>query len=358
MWNVRGFHEKSKERDILSFAQTQDIDILFLQEANFRSPVDGVTFRRDFHVDAFFSLTNSRACGVGIIFVSGRFRQRLLCAFGANGRMLMLDVYTDGKRVRFVNLYAPVTRSDTNSFYKELHKLLLGPLPHVLLGHFHCVVDSQRDVKGPGRGESTYHAKEFLKTLRHLKLTDAWVHLHSDPFVPTRTSKTMASRIDRTSLPDYLLPSVVAWEALVLPNNLAGKSEHLPLATTVIGCPGPRNCNLSWRLDPTLLQDKDCAQGLRDCIQESLGNAPQRNPHTWDSLKEVWKTLLQKEGRARKRRVSAQMDEILYRMPIIRGAESLTSCTRDYLDSLEVTYTRLLRRYTRRPTKVQDLSDN
>ncbi|KAH7985242.1 hypothetical protein HPB52_024234 [Rhipicephalus sanguineus] len=52
------------------------------------------------------------------------------------------------------------------------------------------------------------------------------------------------------------------------------------------------------------------------------------------------------------------MDEILYRMRIIRGAESLTSCTRDYLDSLEVTYTRLLRLYSRRPTKVHALSDN
>ncbi|KAH7963889.1 hypothetical protein HPB52_023762 [Rhipicephalus sanguineus] len=80
-------------------------------------------------------------------------------------------------------------------------------------------------------------------------------------------------------------------------------------------------------------------------------------PHTRDSLKEVWKKLLQMEGRARKRRVAAQMDEILYRMRIIRGAESLTSCTRDYLDSLEVTYTRLLRLYTRRPTTVQDLPD-
>ncbi|KAH7963921.1 hypothetical protein HPB52_023794 [Rhipicephalus sanguineus] len=274
MWNMRGFHEKSKERDMLSFSQTQDIDIFFLQEANFRSPVGGVTFRRDLHVDAFFSLTNSRACGVGIIFVSGRLRQRLLCAFGANGRMLLLDVYTDGKRVRFVNLYAHVTRSDTNSFYKELHKLLLGPLPQVLLGDFYCVVDSQRDVKGPGRGESTYHAKEFLKTLRHLNLTDASVHLHSDHFVPTRTSKTTASRIDRTYLPDYLLPSVVAWEVLVLPNNLAGKSEHPPLATTVRGCPGLRKCNLSWRLDPTLLQDKDCVQRLGDCIQGRWGTPP------------------------------------------------------------------------------------
>ncbi|KAH7985243.1 hypothetical protein HPB52_024235 [Rhipicephalus sanguineus] len=188
--------------------------------------------------------------------------KRLPCAFGANGRMLMLDVYPDGKRTQIAS-----TKNCTNSCWGLFRTYCSD-----------CVVDSQRDVKGPGRGESTYNAKEFLKTLRHLNLTDAWVHLHSDHFGPTRTSKTTASRIDRTYLPDYLLPSVVAWEVLVLPNNLAGKSEHLPLVTTVRGCPGPRNCNLSWRLDPTLLQDKDCVQLLRDCIQESLGERPTKKP--------------------------------------------------------------------------------
>ncbi|KAH7967944.1 hypothetical protein HPB52_004215 [Rhipicephalus sanguineus] len=318
-WNVRCFRDKAKQREILSFAQTEDIDILFVQEANFRSPLDVVTFRRDFHVDAFFSLTNSRACGVGVIFVSGRFRQKSFCTFAAGGSMLMLDVYIDGKKVRFVNLYAPVTRSNTNAFYKELHELLLEPLPHVLPGDFNCVVDSQRDVRGPGRGGSTYQAKELVKTLRHLNLTDTWVHLHGDHFAPTRTSKTTASRIDRTYLPDYLLPAVVSCEVLALPNDLVGKSDHLPLATTVRGSPGPRNCNISWRLDPTLLQDEECVQRVRDRILESLGNAPQITPHAWDSLKESWKRLLQEEGRARKRRLSAQMDEILRRMRIIGG---------------------------------------
>ncbi|KAH7935062.1 hypothetical protein HPB52_003627 [Rhipicephalus sanguineus] len=98
----------------------------------------------------------------------------------------MLDTYVDGKRVRFTNVYAPVTRADTNSFFKELHASLAEPLPHVILGDFNCVVDSMRDIRGPGRGGSTYHAKELVKILRHLRLTDAWVHLHDDTFGATR----------------------------------------------------------------------------------------------------------------------------------------------------------------------------
>ncbi|KAH6938168.1 hypothetical protein HPB50_007340 [Hyalomma asiaticum] len=353
-WNVRGFRDKSKQRDILSFAQAQGIDVLFIQEANFRSPLDVVAFRRDFHVDAFFSLTSSRACGVGVIFVSGRFRQKSHCTFGADGRMIMLDVYIEGKRVRFINLYAPVTRSDTNSFFKDLHQLLLEPLPHVLLGDFNCVVDSQRDVRGPGQGSSTYQAKELVKILRHLSLTDVWVHLHNDHFGPTRLSKTSASRIDRTYLPDYLLASVVECEVGDLPGNLSGKSDHLPLATTVRGSPGFSSHNLRWRLDPSLLHDEVCVQRVRDRIRESLENVPSLTPHVWDTLKERWKKLLQEEGRDRKRRLSAQMGEILRRMRIVKEAESLTSCTREYLETLQVTYTHLLQLKTRRPGKEPD----
>ncbi|KAH6937093.1 hypothetical protein HPB50_025529 [Hyalomma asiaticum] len=357
-WNVRGFRDKSKQRDILLFAQAQGIDVLFIQEANFRSPLDVVAFRRDFRVDAFFSLTSSRACGVGIIFVSGRFRQKSHCTFGADGRMIMLDVYIEGKRVRFTNLYAPVARSDTNSFFKDLHQLLLEPLPHVLLGDFNCVVDSQRDVRGPGQGSSTYQANELVKILRHLSLTDVWVHLHNDHFGPTRLSKTSASRIDRTYLPDYLLASVVECEVVDLPGNLSGKSDHLPLATTVRGSPGFSSRNLGWRLDPSLLHDEVCVQRVRDSIRESLENVPSLTPHVWDTLKEGWKKLLQEEGRDRKRRLSAQMGEILRRMRIVKEAESLTSCTREYLETLQVTYSHLLQLKTRRTAKEPDPPDS
>lgn len=72
--------------------------MLFIQETNFRTPLDVAIFRREHQVDAFFSLTNARACGVGVIFVSGRFRERAHCVFGCNGRTLMTDIYIEGKR--------------------------------------------------------------------------------------------------------------------------------------------------------------------------------------------------------------------------------------------------------------------
>ncbi|KAH7973241.1 hypothetical protein HPB52_023199 [Rhipicephalus sanguineus] len=261
----------------------------------------------------------------------------------------MLDTYVDGRRVRFTNVYAPVTRADTNSFFKEVHASLAEPLPHVILGDFNCVVDSMRDIRGPGRGGSTYHAKELVKILRHLRLTDAWVHLHDDTFGATRSSRTTASRIDRVYIPDLFLPSIVACEVLALSDVLARKTDHAPVLTTVRGAPGPRAGDTRWRLDPALLADDTCVPILQDLIAGTLREAPQVTPEVWDYLKDTWRGLLQQEGRKRKRRITREMNELLRRKRIIESADNLTACTRDYLSTLEIQHGRLLQELTRRP---------
>ncbi|KAH7973273.1 hypothetical protein HPB52_023338 [Rhipicephalus sanguineus] len=357
-WNVRGFRDRAKQQEVLRFAESQAIDLLVIQETNFRTQLEVVTFRRDHQVDAFFSWTRTRACGVGVIFVLGRFRQKSDYMFDANGRTIMLDVFIDGKKIRFVNIYAPVTRSNTNNYFKEVHQLLLEALPHVLVGDFNCVVDSKRDVRGPGQGGSTYHAKELVKVVRHLNLSDVWVHLYKGSFAPTRMSRYTASRIDRMYLPELLLPSVEACEVLDLPDNLVGKMDHVPLVTTVRGSPGPRFSNTSWRLDPVLLQEQESIDRTTEFLQASIERTDQITPPVWDRLKIEWKAFLQEEGKARNRRLTEKMKELLRRMQIVKGAETLTTCMSEYYATLEEKYNRVLREKTRRPTGTSGGTDD
>ncbi|KAH7976368.1 hypothetical protein HPB52_012805 [Rhipicephalus sanguineus] len=335
-WNVRGLRDRAKQRDILAFAHVQGIDVLFIQETNFRTPLDVSRFRREFQVDAFFSLTTARACGVEVIFVTGRFRQWAFCTFGANGRMLMLDIYVNGKRFRFVNVYAPVTRTNTNNFFQDLHQSLSEPLPHVLLGDLNCVIDSQRDVRGSGRGRSTYQAKELIKC---------------SALIPLPANRRWFAPLN--GVVPHLLPS-----CNLSSHGQIGRSDHLPLATTLSGFPGPCRDGQGWRLDSALLQDDDSIKRIRERLQESVANAPDMTPLSWETLKEEWRRILQEEGRARKRRITAKMNEILRRIRIVKGAESLTACTRSYVNSLEVEYARLLQRRARRPPKEWDKPAN
>ncbi|KAH7961440.1 hypothetical protein HPB52_009058 [Rhipicephalus sanguineus] len=205
----------------------------------------------------------------------------------------------------------------------------------------------------PGRGGSTYHAKGLVKILRHLTLTDVWVHLNDDTFVPTRSSRITASRIDRAYVPDFLLPSVVSREVLALPDNLARKTDHVPLMATVTGSPGTRTSNTTWRLDPALLKDDTSRQNIENFLKETIRAAPSVTPGEWDRLKAAWKALLQEEGRARKRQITKEMNELLRRIRIIQDADSLTACTTDYLASLEWRFKRLLQDKTQRPGQAQ-----
>ncbi|KAH7973240.1 hypothetical protein HPB52_023198 [Rhipicephalus sanguineus] len=215
--------------------------------------------------------------------------------------------------------------------------------------------NSQRDVRGPGRGGSVYHARELVKTLRHLLLSDAWVYLHDDLFKPTRISRTTASRIDRIYLPDFLLTSLEECDVLDLPDGLKSKTDHSPVVATIRGTPARFGDSNGWRIDASLLGDEVSTGRITERLQASLERIGTINPERWDRLKDEWKTILQEEGKARQRRLTCQRNELLRRMRIIKAADSLTSCMSDYLESLETLHNRLLHDKSRRGTKISRL---
>ncbi|KAL1486370.1 hypothetical protein MTO96_047003 [Rhipicephalus appendiculatus] len=100
----------------------------------------------------------------------------------------------------------------------------------------------------------------------------------------------------------------------------------------------PRPSGAAWRLDTAILKDDMSTQRIKTRLEETITATPRVTPAAWDSLKAAWKTLLQQEGSARKRRITTKMNELLRRMRIVQSAEVLKTCTRDYLDSLQIQY--------------------
>ncbi|KAL1481665.1 hypothetical protein MTO96_034289, partial [Rhipicephalus appendiculatus] len=189
-----------------------------------------------------------------------------------------------------------------------------------------------------------------LPNLRHLLLSDAWVYLHNDLFKPTRT----ASRIDRIYLPDFLLTSLEECEVVEPPDGLKSKTDHSPVVATIRGSPNRFRDPKSWRIDACLLGDEVSTGRIMERLQASLARFGPINPEGWDRLKDEWRTILQEEGKARQRWLTDQRNELLRRMRIIKAADSLTSCMRDYLESLETLYNRLLQERSRSSVKTHN----
>ncbi|KAH8024685.1 hypothetical protein HPB51_000516 [Rhipicephalus microplus] len=187
---------------------------------------------------------------------------------------------------------SPAIASLINGTVVTLGEYLLAPLPHVVLGDFNCVVDTVRDIREQVCGGSAYRAKELIKVLECLRLSDAWVRLRDDDFGPTRVSRVTASRLDRAYLPKLLLPSLTACEVVPLPPRQTTLSDHAPLLTTLRAKPGPKPADASWRLDSALLKDPVSAPQIETLIEASIRASPNVTSTTWDDLKEAWKVLL------------------------------------------------------------------
>lgn len=128
-----GDSETRTNKEIIHLCKQNHIDILCIQETNFRAPKDVTNFKNRFGLDAF-SLTDVRSCGTGIIFISTKYRESAHYTCDTEGRITAVDVFVDEKRLRIINVYAPVTRSLTNKFFKKLRTYLLEPRQYIILG--------------------------------------------------------------------------------------------------------------------------------------------------------------------------------------------------------------------------------
>lgn len=185
-----------------------------------------------------FSLTDARCRGTGIIFISNRFRESTHFTSDTEGRVIAVDIFVDGKRTRIRNVYALVTQSLTNNFFKNLRTYMLEPRQYTILGDFNCDLDTMRDIRGPGQGASNYHAKELRNLLTQNQMSDTWILKHADIFEPTRTSRHAASRLDRIYITQALIQQLENCQVVTLSPELSHISDHKPVSVTIKGNSG------------------------------------------------------------------------------------------------------------------------
>lgn len=340
-FNVRGFRNPEKQKQLISLAREKEIDIIFLQETNFRTPQDVAIFKETNGVEGFFSLTSNRSCGTGVIFVSNRYRKGAFCTYDSDGRITCVDTFLGGRKVRFINVYAPVTRSSTNEYFKNLWNYMPKKPPCVVVGDFNCVLDSNRDIRGPGQGKSHYHARELKKLLTYYNMSDAWLWLHSNTIEYTRSCGKTESRLDRAYMSPCLLTELEEIQTMSGPEGTKTFSDHKAVIFTLKGREGPTHTPRMWRMDASILHDQTACEDIKLKLKKSLDNNDTNE--NWDDLKEEWKKILMEAGKNMKRRNTKILNEILRRIRIIERGGEQTCCIQEYLECLRAKYKHHLR---------------
>lgn len=188
--NVQGFCKADKQTEVIHYAREQFIDILFLQEVNFVSPSDVAAFQRRFNLPCFFSLASTRSCGVGVVITNTAPFSSVFNTVDSEGRVLVLKCAVGSLRMRFVCVYAPTRTRYTNAFFRSLTPYLLDDCATVLCGDFNCVLDSMRDVRGPGQGRNISNARELATLARDFGLHDVFRRGKEEPPKPDWTGST------------------------------------------------------------------------------------------------------------------------------------------------------------------------
>ncbi|KAM7312497.1 hypothetical protein ISCGN_009402 [Ixodes scapularis] len=210
-----------------------------------------------------------------------------------------------------------------------------------LCGDFNCVIDSSRDVRGPGRGRNTSDAQELVRLLGLHDLRDAWVELHGAAYDSTWSRGTSSSRLDRVYVQKHLASRLLSCEVLSFPSAAGYVSDHRPVSAVfdVTGFLYPRGD--TWRLDISLLRDEPSISSLRQSIRASL-TAVALTPAQWDALKSDCRFFATAAGKSLRRRTTEALNEVVRRIRIVQRGVVRTSLMFEYLTVLRDRHQRLL----------------
>lgn len=344
--NVQGFLNVTKQINVMQWAKTQKCDLLFLQETNVRTFREMSQFRNRFQVECYFAFGSARSEGVAVINFSPTAIKDLVVKFDLNGRVIVTDMFVFGLKVRSINVYAPARAGACNPFFRELDVFLLDPKPFFLLGDFNCVLDSQRDVRGPGFGRSTHIARELKRIVEQYTLHDAWVYRHGNQFQHTWSRRQSFSRLDRFYFQEQTQYQVTDCQVLNLPDSVDYVTDHLPLFVEIAVNKQDQAGPQLWRLDSSLLRDTTTAQELEGKIRHSILEIGQGDT-SWDELKLVWQSLLIAASKEKKRKETSELRCIWKKMQIVKRGGAATLAMQEYLELQKERYFRVMRRSAR-----------
>lgn len=276
--NVQGFRAPAKQVEVIKLARNLRCDLLMVQETHFTCFADVISFTQRNNVRAFFSFGTTHRAGVGIIVLNNSLLHHSFARYDTDGRVISFECFVGHRKLRFVNIYAPARTSDTNSFFAALHRSFMPRSDVILCGDFNCVLDSERDLRGPGRGRPTWNARELKRLVNQRRLTDAWTLLHGSLYSATWTRASSSSRLDRFYVPTYIQPYVTACRVITTNNLNVHVSDHSALLLCIeVSRFRTGQGAARWKLDTSLLYDDAVVREAKAAIEARLGTRHPKN---------------------------------------------------------------------------------
>ena len=294
--NVRSVKSRVRAQTILSFLNNFKSDVFLLQEC-------ALPFLKNYriweekwpHKSLWSGSNENRNDGVAIliknpsILVKGSTVVR-------DGRALLAHLTFMGRDFNLLNIYGFNNKNDRHDLLENLQPHMLGRTPLVLGGDFNCILN-RSDRRGAGDDFKVDKTSVLLQGLcRDFKLKDCFKTLHprEEGFTWFSSDGSRASRIDYIFTRDC--PPT---DARLTPVFF---SDHAMLSCTLSLSSGVTKGSGLWKLNCSLLEDKDLASQYREQFSQwqTLQDLYETHALWWEMVKGKTQTFFKKAGKNKK----------------------------------------------------------
>ena len=282
-YNVRGLGDSAKRRKIFHYLHKREYDLVFVQESHSTKNAEKF-WRSQWGGRIIFSHGSSASKGVLILIKKKVQLKEIKQMKDKCGRWIIWQAQYNDKILNFVNIYAP--NEDNPQFFVELFNELAKVDSkengnYILGGDLNMVFDLELDKEGGLAQTNTEAQKILLSYCDSYKITDIWRYYNRDikRFTWRRLKPNpVKCRLDYLLISDALMPNISNVD--IAPSFLSDHSiPNMMLSSNLTRGPG------FWRLNTSLLDDKDYQQEMVDIIQEQTQKDYDSDILRWEMIK-------------------------------------------------------------------------
>ena len=313
--NINGFRSTLKQRYIQQYVQSQQIDILNIQETF----VDNyflskkIELMLDLRKRCIWSYGSDNSRGVVTLFINTSIEIEHFHA-DFDGRLVYVDFTYNESKYRIVNVYAPNQSQDRNTYLDRLTPYLVTARHLILNGDFNFVLDSKLDKVGGNLNKGTVGSKIFKNIIDKHKLIDAFRYLHPNKRAVTWMSKYasnskhdyeyIGNRLDRFYVCNTLSNSILNSD--ITP---CAVSDHNFITLTLNTNQGISFGKSYWKFNDSLLEDKEFVD-LFEYYWQIISRTNNITLEWWDCIKLKIKEFCIDYSKSKNREIYGEYKEL------------------------------------------------
>ena len=305
----------------------EKLDILCIQETRLSTFKDVAEVQKLWvKGKSFHSIGESKADGIGILFFSENITVIQLREI-IPGRLMLVDVFLFGKKIRIINLYTAQDRARKIQLFNKIKTLLCVGFYVIVCGDFNTVTD-ERDRIAERSSKIGREGNVLKQIMNEYDMHDTFRMVYPDRIDFTRFDRTCKTRIDRIYVNKKF--AVISYKTKMLID-----SDHLTVIYTINFLND--QCVNYWKLNTKILKYPNILLELKDELTRigSLSILTKDKYEVWEIVKTRVKNYFKYKSKLINQEKNERYNRIMEQYIILKLKPCITAVEENSLRELK-----------------------